>query len=280
MDTRYSANQRDFQRYNTEEIRREFLIQDIFQADEVTSVYSHIDRIVVLGAMPVKARLPIDKNIDAKKNFGVGYFLERRELGIINIGGAGRVFADGTEYELSGLCALYLPMGTKQVEFASNDAAEPAKFYMCSAPAHKAFPAKLITQDTCKKLHLGSSATANERTINQFIHPDVLDTCQLSMGCTALAEGSVWNTMPVHTHERRMEVYFYFNIPKDNIVFHFMGEPSQTRHVVMHNEEAVLSPSWSIHSGCGTANYTFIRAMAGENRTYDDQDPIATEDIL
>ncbi len=279
MDTRYSANQKDFQRYNTDEIRNEFLIQDIFRADDVSVVYSHIDRIVVLGAMPVTGKINIEKNIDPWKNFGVHFFMERRELGIINIGGRGTVYADGTEYELANLNGLYLPMGTKNVEFASGDASAPAKFYMCSTPAHKPCPAKLITKDTCKVVKLGALATSNERTIYQFIHPDVLETCQLSMGCTALAEGSVWNTMPAHTHERRMEVYFYFDIKKDNVVFHYMGEPNETRHVVMHNEQAVLNPSWSIHSGCGTCNYTFIWSMAGENRAYDDQDWIKTEDL-
>lgn len=279
MDTRYSANQKDFQRYNTAEIRKEFLIENIFKDDDVSVVYSHIDRIVVLGAKPVKQTLNIEKNIDCWKNFGVKFFLERRELGIINIGGSGSVSADGTVYHLDRITALYLPMGTKKIELSSDDSSNPAKFYMCSSPAHTAYPAKLITKNDCIKKQLGDKKTANERTINQFIHPDVLDTCQLSMGVTALAEGSVWNTMPAHTHERRMEVYFYFDVPEENVVFHFMGEPQETRSVVMHNEEAILNPSWSIHSGCGTSNYTFIWAMCGENRAYDDQDWIKTEDL-
>lgn len=279
MDTRYSANQKDFKRYTTDEIRDEFLIKDIFKDDDVSVVYSHIDRVVVLGAKPVKKTINIEKNIDPWKNFGVTYFLERRELGIINIGGKGTVIADGQEYAVDSINALYLPMGTKKVEFKSDSSKTPAKFYMMSTPAHTTYPAKLITLETCKIKKLGSKEQANERTIHQFIHPDVLDTCQLSMGLTMIAPGSVWNTMPVHTHERRMEVYFYFDIPKENIVFHFMGEPQETRSVVMHNEEAVLNPSWSIHSGCGTSNYTFIWSMGGENRAYDDQDWIATEDL-
>lgn len=182
-------------------------------------------------------------------------------------------------YDMGTLYGLYLPMGTKKVEFESRDTQKPAKFYMCSAPAHRAYPAKLITQEAANKVALGSSETSNKRVIYQFIHPAVLETCQLSMGCTALDTGSVWNTMPVHTHERRMEVYFYFNIPQDNVVFHYMGEGQETRHIVMQNEQAVISPSWSIHSGCGTSNYTFIWAMAGENRVFDDMDGIKTTDL-
>ena len=279
MDTRYSCNQKDFKRYNTDEIRNEFFIKDIFTDDEVSVTYSQIDRVVVLGAKPVKKTLNIEKNIDPWKNFGVHYFLERRELGIINIAGKGTVITDGIEYQMEKQTALYLPMGTKSVEFKSENSKDPAKFYMMSTPAHTAFPAKLITVKDCIIKELGSKETANERKIHQFIHPDVLDTCQLSMGLTEIAPGSVWNTMPVHTHERRMEVYFYFDVPKDNIVFHLMGEPSEIRTVVMHNEEAVISPSWSIHSGCGTANYTFIWSMGGENRAYDDQDWIETIDL-
>ena len=279
MDIRYSVNQRDFKRYTTEEIRSEFLIEKVFVPDDVTAVYSHVDRVVTLGAMPVKSALDIEKNIDCWKNFGVTYFLERRELGIINIGGEGTVTADGKEYEMANITALYLPMGTKKVTFTSKNASEPAKFYMCSYPAHKAYPAKLITKDDANKVPLGSQETSNKRTIYQFIHPKVLETCQLSMGCTMLDTGSVWNTMPAHTHERRMEVYLYFRIPKDNVVFHFMGEGQQTRHIVMQNEQAVISPSWSIHSGCGTSNYTFIWAMGGENREFDDMDNIAITDL-
>ena len=279
MDTRYSCNQKDFKRYNTDEIRNEFFIKDIFTDDEVSVTYSQIDRVVVLGAKPVKKTLNIEKNIDPWKNFGVHYFLERRELGIINIAGKGTVIADGIEYQMEKKTALYLPMGTKSVEFKSENSKDPAKFYMMSTPAHTAFPAKLITVKDCIIKELGSKETANERKIHQFIHPDVLDTCQLSMGLTHLEPGSVWNTMPAHTHERRMEVYFYFDFPEDQVVFHFMGEPQETRHIVMHNDEAVINPSWSIHSGAGTSNYTFIWSMGGENRTYTDQDWIRTPDL-
>ncbi|MBR5668189.1 MAG: 5-dehydro-4-deoxy-D-glucuronate isomerase [Spirochaetales bacterium] len=280
MDIRYSTGKEPFKRMTTEELRQEFLITDMFKADDVSAVYSHVDRIVTMGAMSVKEKVGLEKNIDPWKNFGVTYVLERRELGTINIGGPGRVFADGTEYPMKHWDGLYLPMGTKDVKFASDDPENPAKFFICTTPAHTPKPATHVPYEKAIHKHLGSQATSNERTINQYLHPDVLDTCQLSMGLTHLEDGSVWNTMPMHTHERRMEVYFYFDIPKDNVVFHFMGEPNQTRHIVMHNDEAVINPSWSVHAGCGTSNYTFIWAMCGENRAYDDQDWIKTEEIL
>ena len=279
MDIRYSTGKEPFKRMTTEEIRQEFLITDMFRADDISAVYSHVDRIVTMGAMPVKQAVSLDKNIDPWKNFGVTYVLERRELGTINIGGPGCVCADGREYRMNHWDGLYLPMGTKDVKFASDDPENPARFFICTTPAHTPKPVTHIPYEKAIHKHLGSQATSNERTINQYLHPDVLDTCQLSMGLTHLEEGSVWNTMPMHTHERRMEVYFYFDIPQDNVVFHFMGEPDQTRHIVMHNYEAVINPSWSVHSGCGTSNYTFIWAMCGENRAYDDQDWIKTEDI-
>lgn len=274
MDIRYSVNQRDFKRYTTQETRDEFLIEKVFVPGDVTAVYSHVDRVVTIGAVPVAEDLPIDKNMDCWKDFGVTYFLERRELGIFNIGESGKVICDGAEYTLGHLDCLYVSMGTKSVVFHSDCADKPAKFYAFSCPAHKPCPTKLITIASANKSHLGSPATSNERTINQFIHPNVLETCQLSMGLTVLNEGSIWNTMPCHTHERRMEVYFYFDIPGDNVVMHYMGEGDETRHVVMRNEQAIISPSWSIHSGCGTAAYTFIWAMAGENRAFTDMDEI------
>ena len=279
MDIRYSTGKEPFKTMTTEELRKEFLIQNIFTSDQVSAVYSHVDRIVTMGAMPVTKEINLEKKIDHWKNFGVNYLHERRELGTINIGGDGVVKADGAEYEVKNYDALYLPMGTKEVTFASKDSSKPAKFYILTCPAHKPCPAKLISYDMAIHKHLGSLKDSNERTINQYIHPDILETCQLSMGLTHLEEGSVWNTMPAHTHERRMEVYFYFDIPENQAVFHFMGEPTETRHIVMHNDEAVINPSWSIHSGCGTTNYTFIWGMCGENRAYDDQDWIKTEDL-
>lgn len=280
MDIRYSCNQRDFKRYTTEETRKEFLIEELFKADEVISVYSHVDRMVTLGAMPVNEKISIEKGMDVWKNFGTQYFLERREIGMFNVGmGSGKVTVDDTVYELGCKDCLYITKGAKKVVFSSDDASNPAKFYMVSAPAHTSYETKLIKIADAAKKHLGAMETSNKRVINQFIHPDVLKTCQLSMGMTVLEPGSVWNTMPAHTHERRMEVYFYFDIPKDNVVFHMMGEGNETRHIVMQNEQAVISPSWSIHSGAGTANYTFIWAMGGENQVFDDMDTIPTTEL-
>ena len=279
MDIRYSCNQRDFKRYTTEETRAEFLIENLFVPDEVTAVYSHVDRMVTLGVMPVSDTLPIDKGIDVWKNFGTHYFLERRECGMFNVGGAGSVTVDGTVYELGYKDCLYITRGAKVVTFASDHPAQPAKFYIVSAPAHTSYENRLIRIADAAKKPCGSAETSNKRVINQFIHPDVLKTCQLSMGMTVLEPGSVWNTMPAHTHERRMEVYFYFEVPEDQVVFHFMGEGDQTRHIVMQNEQAVISPSWSIHAGAGTSNYTFIWAMGGENQAFDDMDGIATTDL-
>ena len=279
MDIRYSANPNDVKRYTTEELRREFLIENLYRPDEVTAVYSHVDRMVTLGCMPVREEVPIDKGIDIWANFGTKYFLERREIGIFNIGGPGKITVDGQEYALSYKDCLYITMGAKDVRFSSDDAAKPAKFYMVSAPAHRSYETRLLKLADANKKPLGDTATSNKRVINQFIHPAVLPTCQLSMGMTQLEPGSVWNTMPCHTHERRMEVYFYFEVPENNVVFHMMGEGSETRHIVMQNEQAVISPSWSIHAGAGTSNYTFIWAMGGENQAFDDMDEIPTTEL-
>ena len=279
MDIRYSANQRDFKRYTTEEIRGEFLIENLYKKDEVVAVYSHVDRMVTLGCMPVNEAVSISKGIDVWANFGTEYFLERREIGIFNIGGAGKINADGEVFEMGYKDCLYITKGTKEVTFESNSPAAPAKFYMVSAPAHTLYKTTFISIEKAAKKPLGSMETSNKRVINQFIHPDVLKTCQLSMGMTVLEPGSVWNTMPAHTHERRMEVYMYFEVPENQVVFHMMGEGTETRHIVMQNEQAVISPSWSIHSGAGTSNYTFIWAMGGENQAFDDMDNIPTTDL-
>ena len=279
MDIRYSANQRDFKRYTTEEIRGEFLIENLYKKDEVVAVYSHVDRMVTLGCMPVEEVVSISKGIDVWANFGTDYFLERREIGIFNIGGAGKIKADGEVFEMGYKDCLYITKGTKEVTFESNSPAAPAKFYMVSAPAHASYQTTFIPIEKAAKKPLGSMETSNKRVINQFIHPDVLKTCQLSMGMTVLESGSVWNTMPAHTHERRMEVYMYFEVPENQVVFHMMGEGTETRHIVMQNEQAVISPSWSIHSGAGTSNYTFIWAMGGENQAFDDMDNIPTTDL-
>ena len=280
MDIRYSCNQRDFKRYTTEEIRDEFLITGLYVPDQVVSVYSHVDRMVTLGCMPVHETVPIDKGLNVWANFGTKYFLERREIGIFNIGdGAGTITADAEAFHLGVKDCLYITLGTKDVSFSSDDPNAPAKFYMVSAPAHCRYETKLITIQEAAKRPLGSLENCNKRVINQFIHPSVLKTCQLSMGMTALEPGSNWNTMPSHTHERRMEVYTYFDMPDNQVVFHMMGQPDQTRHIVMHNYDAVISPSWSIHSGVGTSNYTFIWAMGGENQEFDDMDVIDTPDL-
>ena len=274
MDIRYSTGPNDVKRYTTEELRREFLIENLYQPDTVQAVYSHVDRMVVLGIMPVKETVPIDKGIDVWGNFGTEYFLERREAGVFNLGGPGVIEADGERFALGFEDCLYITKGTRSVTFASEDAANPARFYLVSAPAHRACKTTFLSFADANKRPCGAEETANKRVINQFIHPDVLETCQLSMGLTQLAPGSVWNTMPAHTHERRMEVYTYFNIPEGNVVFHMMGQGQETRHIVMQNFDAVISPSWSIHAGCGTAAYTFIWAMGGENQAFDDMDNI------
>ena len=279
MDIRYSAHPNDVKRYTTEELRREFLIENLYRPDQVVAVYSHVDRMVTLGCMPVKETVSIDKGIDVWANFGTRYFLERREVGMFNIGGDGSVTVDGTVYELGYKDCLYITMGAREVLFASRDSARPAKFYMVSAPAHCSYETRLLKLADAAKKPLGDGATSNKRVINQFIHPDVLKTCQLSMGMTVLESGSVWNTMPAHTHERRMEVYMYFEVPEDQAVFHMMGQGQETRHIVMQNEQAVISPSWSIHAGAGTASYTFIWAMGGENQTFDDMDVIPTTQL-
>jgi len=279
MDIRYSVNQRDFKRYTTEEVRGEFLIENLYKKDEVVAVYSHVDRMVTLGCMPVNEAVSISKGIDVWANFGTDYFLERREIGIFNIGGAGKIKADGEVFEMGYKDCLYITKGTKEVTFESNSPENPAKFYMVSAPAHTSYKTTFISIEKAAKKPLGSMETSNKRVINQFIHPDVLQTCQLSMGMTVLEPGSVWNTMPAHTHERRMEIYMYFEVPENQVVFHMMGEGQETRHIVTQNEQAVISPSWSIHSGAGTSNYTFIWAMGGENQAFDDMDNIATTDL-
>ena len=279
MDIRYSTNPQDVKTYTTEQLREEFLISNLYIKDEVTAVYSHVDRMVTMGIMPVEQRLPIDKGIDVWANFGTKFFLERREAGFFNLGGDGVCSVDGTDYAMGYKDCVYITKGAKEVFFHSVDANAPAKFYGVSAPAHTSCKTTFISIADAAKKPLGAPETVNKRVINQFIHPDVLPTCQLSMGLTELDSGSVWNTMPVHTHERRMEVYTYFELDEGQVVFHMMGQPDQTRHIVMQNGDAVISPSWSIHAGVGTARYAFIWAMGGENQAFDDMDGIQTQDI-
>ncbi|MBQ1531616.1 MAG: 5-dehydro-4-deoxy-D-glucuronate isomerase [Solobacterium sp.] len=280
MDIRYSASPNDVKRYTTEELRKEFLITDLYVPDTVKATYSHVDRMVILGIMPVNEKVSIDKGIDIWANFGTGYFLERREAGVFNLGGKGAITADGVRYEMVYEDCLYISKGVKEVYFESEDPQNPAKFYLASTPAHKACKTTFLSFENANHRPTGEEKFSNKRVINQFIHPDVLETCQLSMGLTQLAEGSVWNTMPSHTHERRMEVYTYFEIPEDQAVIHLMGQPQETRHIVMKNFDAVISPSWSIHSGCGTSNYTFIWAMGGENLAFDDMDNLKPNELL
>ncbi|MBN7124234.1 5-dehydro-4-deoxy-D-glucuronate isomerase [Erwinia billingiae] len=277
MQIRQSIHSDHARQLDTAALRREFLIESIFDADRYTMTYSHIDRIVIGGLMPVNKRLAFPPEVG--KQFGVSYFLERRELGTINIGGPGVVDVDGQEYHVGHKEALYVGKGAQQMVFSSLSAARPAKFYYASAPAHTCYPTVVVTRDQVMQQTLGRPETSNLRTINKYLVPDVLTTCQLTMGLTELAEGNLWNTLPCHTHERRMEVYFYFNMDEQTAVFHMMGEPQQTRHLLVHNEQAVISPSWSIHAGVGTKNYAFIWAMVGENQVFDDMDPVNIRDI-
>ena len=275
MRTRYANNPRDSKRYDTEELRENYLVEDIFKDDQIELVYSHVDRIIFGGIKPVYKEL----KLEAGKEMGVDYFLERRELGIINIGGKAIVTIDGTEYELKEKDGLYVGKGNKEVSFKSVNPEEPAKIYVNSVPAHKEYETVKIDIEKANPVRLGDNKTLNKRTIYQYVHPNVCESCQLLMGLTMLEPGNAWNTMPCHTHERRMEVYFYFDMDDDTRVFHLMGEPTETRHLVVKNEECVISPSWSIHSGVGTSNYTFIWGMCGENKTFDDMDHISM-DIL
>ncbi|VBB09678.1 kdui/iolb isomerase [Lucifera butyrica] len=274
MEVRHSVHPEDAKHYTTEELRKRFLIQDLFVSGQIKMVYSHVDRMISGGACPSE---PLA--LEVEKGMGVDYFLERRELGIINIGGPGVVKVDGVEYKLETTDGLYVGMGAREVIFSSANKTQAAKFYFNSAPAHKSYPTAKIERSSIKPNHLGSIKESNERNIYKYIHPQGVQSCQLVMGMTALEPGNMWNTMPCHTHDRRMEVYLYFNLPEDAVVFHYMGEPTETRHIIMRNEEAVISPSWSIHSGVGTHCYTFIWGMAGENQTFDDMDHVAMPDL-
>ncbi len=270
FEERYSYHPDDFKGYDTSRIRKEFLVEKVMENDQINMVYSHIERFIVGGAVPATKELKLE-TVDVLKS---AYFCERRELGIMNVGGAGSVTVDGTEYKLEFKDALYVGKGSKEVVFKSADALKPAHFYFNSAPAHKEFPVKRITLKDANKIHTGSLESSNERTINQLMINTVVQTCQLQMGMTELATGSVWNTMPAHTHGRRNEAYFYFNVPEGQAICHFMGQPQETRHIWMANEQAVISPAWSIHSAAGTSNYIFIWGMAGENLDYGDMDVV------
>ena len=276
MEVRQASNAKDVKYYTTERLREEFHIANLFTKDNVRMVYSHIDRIITAGLMPVRQVL----KLEAGKELAADYFLQRREMGCINIGGKGIITVDGTEYEMNPRDGMYIGMGNKEITFRSCDENAPAKFYVSSCPAHTSYPIVKIDITKAKKVPCGSAEECNKRVINQYIHPEVIKSCQLAMGLTQLESGSNWNTMPCHTHDRRMEVYMYLDMGENDVVFHMMGEPTQTRHIIMHNEEAVISPSWSIHSGVGTKNYSFIWAMCGENQEFTDMDHIETKDLL
>ena len=285
MELRTAVSPKDVKHYTTDRLREEFLIQNLFEPGQIKLVYSHIDRIITGAAVPVE---PI--TLTAGDELRAEYFCQRRELGVINIGGAGTITVDGKMYKVGFKEAMYIGMGSRDIVFASEDAASPAKFYLNSAPAHRACPTVLIKPEGVpeegvvivkdeNKVELGCLEDANHRVICKYILPGQVESCQLEMGMTRLEPGSVWNTMPCHTHERRMEIYTYFEIPEDNVVFHLMGEGDETRHIVMRNFDAVISPSWSIHAGCGTSNYTFIWAMGGENQAFDDMDVMPTTEL-
>ena len=275
MEVRDAANAKDVKYYTTDRLREEFHIANLFTKDNIRMVYSHIDRIIVIGMMPVFAEL----KLEAGKELAADYFLERRELGCINIGGKGIITIDGVQYEMNPRDGIYVGMGNKVITFKSVDPECPAKFYMTSCPAHTSYPIVKIDITKARKVPCGSVEDCNKRVINQYIHPEVMKSCQLAMGLTQLEVGSNWNTMPCHTHDRRMEVYLYLDMDRNDAVFHMMGEPKETRHIIMHNEEAVISPSWSIHSGVGTRNYSFIWAMCGENQEFTDMDHIETKEL-
>lgn len=270
LEVRYSNHPDDVKHYTTEELRRHFLIEKVFIPGEVSLVYSHNDRIIAGGAMPLDKPLELESG----KELASDYFLQLREMGVINIAGAGYILVDGVKYEMNYQDGIYIGRGIKDVKFYSNDINNPAKFYINSCPAHKEYPTVHIPLTKANKVHLGNADNLNVRTINQYVHPAVCKSCQLVMGMTILEKGSVWNTMPCHTHARRMEVYLYFNISQDDFVVHLMGEPNETRHIMMHNEQAVISPSYSIHSGVATTNYIFIWGMCGENQTFTDMDNV------
>lgn len=287
MEVRTAASPKDVKHYTTQRLREEFLIQSLFQADQIKLVYSHIDRIITGAAMPVSKVLELTAGAELRAD----YFLQRRELGIINIGGKGSVIIDGKTYEVDNKDGMYIGMGAQCIQFASRDSKNPAKFYLNSVPAHKVYPTVLIKRagkaeegvvivKEENKVELGSLEESNHRVICKYILPGQVESCQLVMGMTSLKTGSVWNTMPCHTHDRRMEVYLYFDIQEDAFVMHYMGEPTETRHILVRNEEAVISPSWSIHAGSGSRAYTFIWGMAGENQAFNDMDAVEMKDLL
>ncbi len=270
-----TADRQSYKRMNTSELRERFLLEDVFQSGELTLTYTDVDRAVICGAVPLDQPL----SLPTHKELAAEYFCERRELGVINIGGAGHIVVDGETYAMNNRDSLYIARESVDVEFASKSADEPAQFYMASYPAHRTTQTVHVPKSAAKKLEMGSQTESNTRVIYQSIRPGIVDSCQLVMGFTELASGNVWNTKPPHTHKRRTEIYMYFDLDEDSRVFHFMGEPQETRSLVMKNGHVALSPSWSIHSGVGTSNYTFIWSMGGENQEFDDMDHLTFADI-
>ncbi|MDL2325063.1 5-dehydro-4-deoxy-D-glucuronate isomerase [Ruminococcaceae bacterium OttesenSCG-928-A16] len=274
MEIRYDVSPQEFAGYKTQQLRDGFLISDLYQADKVRGIYSHVNRTVVLGIMPVNTEIVLDDSTEVWENFGTKTFFERREAGFFNIGGPGGCRVNGKEYPLERKDCIYVGKEAQDVTFYSNDAENPAKFYGVSAPAHHPYETRLVTMAQANKIETGSAENASQRQVYQFIHPDVMPSCQLSMGFTVLAPGNVWNTVPPHLHARRNEIYTYFDLPKDELVFHFLGAPEETRHLVVRNEEAVLHPSWSLHTGCATAAYIQLWATTGENLDSSDVDGV------
>ena len=270
---RYAHHPEDAKRYTTQELRDHFLIPELFVKDEINLTYTMYDRYIAGGAFPVDKALTLEAIDELKAE----HFLDRRELGVINVGGKGKVTVDGEAYEIGHREALYVGRGVKEVVFEATD--EQPYFYINSAPAHKAYPTKKVTKADAEVVELGDTKTSNKRVINKLLVNSVVETCQLQMGMTELQEGNVWNTMPPHTHERRMEVYFYFDLEEGQSISHFMGQPHETRHIFMKNHQAVISPEWSIHAGAGTSNYTFIWGMAGENLDYGDMDKVTPDEL-
>jgi 4-deoxy-L-threo-5-hexosulose-uronate ketol-isomerase len=275
MEQRYHNSQKELSTMTTAEMRGNFLVDGLMQPGELKFVYSHYDRVIVGSAVPTEKPIVLGNY----PNLRAEYFLERRELGIINIGGAGEVVVDGQTFAVNKLDCVYAGKESKNVEFRSVDAKSPAMYYLLSSPAHMVYPTRLLKKEEATPVSIGSPETSNARTIYKYIHLEGIRSCQLVMGLTVLATGSVWNTMPSHVHDRRMEMYFYFDVQPGQVVMHFMGQPQETRHLVMQNNEAVISPPWSIHSGCGTTNYAFIWGMAGENQVYTDMDPVGITEL-
>ena len=275
MKQRYHNSQKEVKGMNTAELREQFLIEDLMTKGEIKFTYSHYDRVIIGGAVPTNEILKLENYPMLRANF----FLERREMGVINVAGEGSISVDGKTYDLAKKDCLYISRGSKDISFSSKNANSPAEFYILSAPAHKEYPTTLMKEADATPVVLGSAETSNHRTIHKYIYADGIQSCQLVMGLTTLTTGSVWNTMPSHVHDRRMEAYFYFDVATDQTVFHFMGEPQETRHMTVHNNQAIISPPWSIHSGCGTTNYSFIWGMGGENQDYGDMDAVAIIDL-